>query len=189
MGDITLTDVNKIDAEAVDGLLGIVDSLAYKVHEIEKHFHNFEDFFGIAAAPSGTNKADDILDGTLAPFQIDAGNDAWGAWVQILGADDTPNRASMVKFDLHQLQIVGSESTDVNTFIQIGVGASGAAALSAGNYTTVSYLTPTNLSAENPIDIMMERVAAGELVWARCLAVGANTMTLDFYFGLHEYEG
>lgn len=39
----------KIDNRAVDGLLGVNNSLAYKVHEIEKHFHNQEKWCGVAA--------------------------------------------------------------------------------------------------------------------------------------------
>ena len=33
------------------------------------------------------------------------------------------------------------------------------------------------------------RAPAGSLLWARCIAVGQNTGTLDFYLGLHEYVG
>ena len=36
-----------IDTVAVDGLSGVSNSLAYKVHEIEKHFHNSEDSLSI----------------------------------------------------------------------------------------------------------------------------------------------
>ena len=43
----------KIDNQAVDGLLGVKDSLAYKIHEIEKHLHNREFWFGANTAPSG----------------------------------------------------------------------------------------------------------------------------------------
>jgi len=183
-------DIPKIDSLATAGLAGTSNSLAYRVHEIEKHFHNSEDWFGLAASPSAeTHRADDITDGTLAPFQIDAGNDAWGSWLQILGSSDTPNRTNMVKFDLHKLQIVDSETTNVHYFIQIAAGATGADALAAGAYTTIAYLTPTQQSAEAAIHFMMPRVAVGTKVWARGLAVGTDTCTLDFYFGLHEYAG
>ena len=183
-------DTLKIDNEATNGLLGVNNSLAYRVHEIEKHFHSDEDWFGLAAIPAAeTHRADDITIATLAPFQIDAGNDDWGTWLQILGSSDTPNRTSMVKFDLHNIQVVDSETTNVHSFIQIGWGATGAAALTAMDYTTIPYLSPTNQAAETAIPVMMSRITAGTKVWARCLAVGANTMTLDFYFGIHEYVG
>ena len=38
--------LEKIDNLAVDGLNGVNNSLAYKVHEIEKHFHNVEYWVG-----------------------------------------------------------------------------------------------------------------------------------------------
>ena len=200
MPDITTTDVNKIDAEAVDGLLGANNSMAYKIHEIEKHFHNSEDWFGVADTPSATHFADDISAHTLAtpvdPFQITAGNDVWGAWVQVLGSGDTPNRTvakgfanDMVKFDPQKILIAGAGATDVHTFVQIANGVSGAAGLAAGDYTTMAYTTAVSKAGEGAVEFMHARVSAGEEVWVRCLAIGENTMTLDFYLGLHEYKG
>jgi hypothetical protein len=183
------TSTAKIDSLATLGLAGTSNSLAYRVHEIEKHFHNSEDWFGVAGTPSATHKADDITDGTLAAFQIDAGNDTWGTWLQILGTADTPNRTSMVKFDLHKIQIVDTEDAEKHYFIQIGAGASGAAALSAGTYTTLAYNSAASKESEAAINFMMPRVTAGTDVWARCFCVGTDTNTVDFYFGLHEYAG
>ncbi len=179
----------KIDNKATDGLAGVRNSLAYRVHDIEKHLHNHEDWFCLAAVSDGeVHVADDIAGATAgAPFQIDAGNDTWGSWVQILGSSDTPNRAGMAEFDLHNIQVVDSESTNVHSFIQISCGATGGVGLSAGDYTIVPYLTPTNQAAESAIPIIQPKESAGCKTWARCWAVGENTMTISFYFGLHEY--
>ncbi len=185
-----LYGTQEIDYKSVLGLLGTADSLAYKVHELEKHFHNSEDWYGLAAVPAGeTHRADDLTSGSRASFQIDAGNDTWGAWLQIIGSSDTPNRPGMVKFDLHKIQIVASETTNKATFIQIGYGETGAAALTAKMYTTIAYLTPTNQAADSAISFMMPRIPAGSKVWARCMAIGVNTMTINFYVGLHGYLG
>ena len=164
----------RIDDQATFGLEGVHNSLAYRVHEIEKHLHNSEDWFGLAVTPDAElHRADDIVDYTNAnvinPFQIDAGNDNWGSWVQILGSSDTPNRTGMVKFDLHHIQVVASQTTNVEAFIQIAYGASGAAALAAMQYSTIPYLTPTNQAAEGSMPMMMPRVDAGTKVWARLL--------------------
>jgi len=104
MADITTTDVNKIDAEATLGLTGVLDSLAYRVHEIERHLHSSASWFGVANTPTATKKADRI--GTCTgPFVIDGGDSSaaptWGAWVQILGSEDTPARTDQVYFDPH----------------------------------------------------------------------------------------
>ena len=187
MPDITTTDVNKIDAEATDGLSGVSNSLAYRVHEIEKHLHAAGSWFGAAATPTATHFADRIGAG-IAAFQIDAGSSDWGTWVEILGEDDTPARAGNAFYDPHLMLITDAER-EVTYFIQFGKGASGAAALSAGTYTElcVGIDATKKFKAETPIQT--GRAAAGDLLWARCLAVGQDTGTLDFYIGIHEYVG
>ena len=190
MGAGRYTNSPKVDAEATDGLDGTEDSLAYRVHEIEKHFHNCEDWFGVSAVPpDATNRADDITDGSLQPFAIDAGNNTWGNWVQILGTADTPNRADKVKFDLHKLLIVDADSNNKAIFIQISAGASGDGGVSNGDYTTIAYMTATGAAAEGPVELKMGRIDVGTKVWARAMAPGVDTLEIDFYFGIHEYDG
>lgn len=185
---IGTTDVSKIDNAPTDGLTGVENSLAYRVHEIERHFHSFESWFETAAVPSGeVHVADRIGDGGGA-FQIDAGNDDWGAWVQILGSGDTPARTGAVNFDLHRLEISNTER-NATYFMQIAYGASGAAGLAAGIYTEAVFQPASNQVDSGPVTIQCRRHDAGTLVWARCMCPGQNTATLNFYFGLHEYEG
>ncbi|MHA1344978.1 MAG: hypothetical protein ACTSO3_01125 [Candidatus Heimdallarchaeaceae archaeon] len=169
------------------------NNMAQEVYEIEHHLHNYEDWFGIAVAPDAElHVADDILGTTLAnpvlPFQLDGGNEIWGSWVQILGSSDTPNRPGNTHFDLHKIEIVGSEHTNTHYFIQIATGATGAAGLSALTYTTVPYLSPTNQAADRPIIALDRRSLVGEKAWARCVAMAKNEGTINFYFGTHEYS-
>ena len=185
-----LTDLeaktDKIDEATVDGLLGTPNSLAYRVAEIERHLHSGGRWFELAAAATADHKADRIGSGAGA-FQIDAGNDDWGAWVQILGADDTPTTGTKPYFDPHQF-IVEDVETAGTYFIQIGRGASGADALTAGTYTEFIYAAANNKSTEI-IPVQTGRAPSGSLLWARCMVPGANTAWMDFYFGIHEYEG
>ena len=176
----------KIDGKSVNGLEGVKDSLSYKVEQIERHFHSAGSWFGVAASPSATNKADRIGDG-IAAFEIDAGNETWGAWVQILGSDDTPARSGMVYFDPHEMIVTDTEDAAIY-FIQITRGASGAAGLAAGLYTEIIY-NATVQKETAILNIHTGRAPAGSLLWARCLALGQNTSTMNFYIGLHEYEG
>ncbi len=150
--------------------------------------HNWERWFEEAAAPGGASFADRFGTGAAAtnPFQINAGNSLWGGWVQILGSGDTPADAGMRYFDLHRIGIVASQRTTAYC-VQIGFGASGAAALAAGTYTEFIYLPTGTVGEQTIIDIISERQLAGTLAWARCIAPGQNLGTLDFYFGLHEY--
>lgn len=190
MGFCRMYRVNppQIDKAAVDGLLGTPNSLAYRVHELERHFHSRASWFELAGTPSATHKADRI--GTVGgggAFQIDAGDSAWGDWVQLLGEDDTPARADQVYFDPHLLVISGAERSAVY-FIQFGRGASGAAALAAGTYTELA-LDLTSKAGGEIIPVQTGRAPVGSLLWARCMCPGQDTGTLDFYIGIHEYQG
>lgn len=177
---------SKIDSAPTDGLEGVEDSLAYRVHEIEKHLHNNERWLGAAAVPSGeTHVADSD---SMAAFQIDAGEDTWGAWVQIIGSSDTPVTAGMAKFDLHRILVTDVERRNTLTRVQVASGESGAAALASGDYSEIMLL-PDNLGKLDPYDILKPRYANGTKVWARAWVAGASTGTLDFFVGIHEYIG
>lgn len=179
----------KIDNQAVDGLLGVSNSLAYKVHEIEKHLHSAGSWYELAGTPSGeVTIAVRIGDADGAgAFQIDAGDDTWGAWVQILGSGDTPARADQKYFDPHEMVIEASERTQTY-FVQIGRGDSGAAALSAGTYTEFCY-APGSSRFTGILQVQTGRAPVASKLWARCMCAGQNTGTMDFYFGIHEYAG
>jgi hypothetical protein len=177
-------EIAKIDSLATDGLSGTDNSLAYRIGEVERHFHSYERWYGLAGTPSGeTHRADQVAK-DIAPFRIDAGNDAYGAWVQIVGSSDTAQ-----KFDLHRLMIVDVERDGAAHFIQVACGTSGDAAVTAGAYTEVVYKPQSTNTEETPVVIQMRRQAAGTKVWARCLSYDQDTGTIDFYFGMHYYEG
>jgi hypothetical protein len=181
------TGIRKIDDVATLGLAGVNNSLAYRVHEIEKHLHSSGSWFGAAATPTATHFADRIGP-AIAAFQIDAGNEDWGTWVQLLGADDTPARTSQAFFDPHEI-LISTAQEEVIYFIQIGRGASGAASLSAGTYTELVVGVDATKKFKSVTKVQTGRAPAGSLLWARCLAIGKNTATIDFYLGIHEYAG
>lgn len=190
MGNIDVAGrLRRIDGEATKGLEGTEDSLAYRIHEVERHFHSYEHWFGLAAVPDGeVHRADHIGDTTTA-FQMDGGNDTWGAWLQILGSSDTPHVAAMPYYDLHRLSFTSVERANAVHFLQVGFGASGAAALSDDTITELVFKPQTVQGAETIIEIRTLREDAGTKAWIRQWVVGQNTGTTDFFFGLHEYEG
>lgn len=179
-----------IDRKSTDGLTGVSDSLAYRVHEIERHLHSGGRWFELAGVPNLPTHAADRIGTNLAapsPFRIDAGNLAWGAWLQILGSSDTPIIAGKSFFDPHQFIVDDTERASPY-FLQIGRGASGAAALAAGTYAEFVY----DASVQKEVGIIhlqTGRAPAGSILWARCACPGQNTGWIDFYFGIHEYEG
>jgi len=183
---------HKIDDLATQGLLGTHNSLAYRVHEIERHFHSYERWFELAATPAAeTHRADPAGTGA-GIFQIDAGDSSgtptWGAWLQILGSSDTPVTTGNKYFDFHRIEVTATERSFLYV-VQIGFGATGAAALTAGSYIEVPFFPVSNVVDSGPVDVNARRVAAGTKAWARCICNGQNTATLNFIFGLHEYEG
>lgn len=162
------------------------NSLAYRVAEIERHMHSGGRWFGVAGTPSATHKADRIGT-TSSPFQLDGGNDTWGDWVQLFGSDDTPVKAGYAYFDPHQFILSNTENASIY-FVQIGRGETGAASLTTGNYMEF-VVVATVQKATEVIPIQTGRAPAGSLLWARCWSVGDNTGTIDFFLGIHEYEG
>ena len=181
---------NKIDNQATLGLAGVSNSLAYRVHEIEKHLHNYEKWFGAAASASGETHVADRMDGAITPFTLTAGNNAFGSWVQILGSSDTPVTSGSVKYDIHRVMVTATNSTNPY-IVQIVCGESAdiATKLAAQQYTEFGYISASNNNDSGITDVLEPRQLTGCKVWARCACVGGNGTTLAFYFGIHEYAG
>jgi hypothetical protein len=177
---------SKLDSQPTDGLEGVEDSLAYRVHEIEKHLHNNERWIGAAAVPDGETHIADT--DSMTAFQIDAGNDTWGPWLQIIGSEDTPITAGMAKFDLHRVLVSDVERRGTITRIQIASGESGAAALASGDYSEIMML-PDNQGKLDPYDLLKPRYVSGTKTWSRCWVSGQDTGTISFFCGIHEYIG
>jgi hypothetical protein len=183
MGNLIETVHPKIDNEAVDGLGGVADSLAYKVNEIERHHHNDEKIFGLAGTPSGETHVADRITLLPEPFQADAGNNTWGSWLQVMGSSDSPIVGGGAYYDFHEILIVGHEHNTTPYFIQIAGGESAglAAKISSEDFTETSVITGAGSSETGPILVKSRRAAAGVKCWVRIWAKGQNTGTLDFY--------
>lgn len=179
----------RLDWEATDGLTGVSNSLAYRTNEIERHIHSDERWFETASSPNTEiHVADRLCEGGGA-FQADAGNDDWGTWLQILGSSDTPELSGSSFFDLHRVSFLAQERNNTQYCIQVAFGVSGAAALIAESYTEFPIKTGGGNSVITPVLVQGRRIMAGTKAWLRLKSPGQNTATLDFVFGLHEYEG
>jgi hypothetical protein len=182
-------ETDKIDGAATDGLAGVSNSLAYRANEIERHLHGWERWFGLAGAPDAEVHRADRIGTTVTAFQADGGNNTWGSWLQVLGSSDTPADVGQAKYDLHRIQVVAVERTNATHFVQIALGASGAAALASGDYTELVFHPQSVQAQEVPVDMIMRRKDATTKAWLRCWVVGQNTGTMDFFVGVHEYAG
>jgi hypothetical protein len=185
---IVVDDTAKIDALATSGLLGTANSLAYRVHEIERHVHSRERWVGIKAVPTATDWADDTLTGFVAI----SGNGVYGADLNdealVLGADDTPAIVGMVKFDVHQINISSATSTTPYKLRFVYGTGTLADAIAAGQFTETMIRVSSDVGRMGTSAIRMPRLAAGTQVWVQCKNA-TNNATVTFFVGLHEYEG
>lgn len=171
----------------VNGKNEPLDTIRAETTEIETHLHSYERWFETASTPSGETHVADRIGSGGGAFQIDAGNDDWGSWVQILGSSDTPADAGMLYFDVHEIGVEATERSETY-FVQIAYGTSGAAGLAAGTYTESTYHAISNQIDAGPSEVHNKRAAIGTKVWARSKCPGQNTATMDFYIGIHEYS-
>lgn len=166
-----------------------MDVVKPEVAEIEHHLHNYEKWLGAAASASGETHVADRMGPAIVEFTLTAGNLTWGNWVQVIGSSDTPIQAGKTKFDLHRVIITDTTST-VPFIIQIITGESAdfATKLAAEDFDEFPYVSASNNNDSGISDIIDKRCDAGEKVWMRCCAIGANAPTLKLYPGIHEYD-
>ena len=180
------TNLEKIDSLAVNGLVGVSNSLAYKVHEIEKHFHSPEYWFG------------DDTDSTMSrannhrPWTLTASGtpNTYGTEIQLSAANDfnayIEGYTAAVKIDLHEVAVTESSENDKNFMIQFwaSTGVFGAATF----LTEMPYRTGGNAAEAQPITIMCPRFDVGCKIWAR-VKCETGSATLDILVGIHGYKG
>ena len=162
-----------------------IDTIEREIEIVDTHQHCREIWLGAAAVPAGETHIADV--DSMTAFVADAGNDTWGTWLQVLGSTDTPVVTGKAFFDPHRLMISAVESANTETRVQIGCGASGAAAITAGTISEVMFAVPAN--ARNiPIPAKKDRALATTKTWVRVWADGQNTSTVTFFLGIHEYD-
>lgn len=154
--------------------------------EIERHLHNRERWFG----KSGDQSVNDwAVEAGLTVFQSISGNGDFGGdpndEAKILGTDDTPAITGMTRFDGHR--IVVNAASNANPYVLRVIYGTGtmAAAEGAGQYSDVVL---TEAKKGTPVEIIMKRRTCGsDKIWVRAKNA-TNNATIDFFFGIHEYE-
>ena len=95
-----------------------IDEIYEETEVIDTHLHSNERWFEKAAVANGEVHVGDRIGEGSGSYQIDAGNDDWGAWVQVLGTEDTPADSGKVAFDGHRAEFVASER-NADYFVQV----------------------------------------------------------------------
>lgn len=188
-----LTDIanetEKIDGAATDGLAGTNNSLAYRVHEIEKHAHSRGRFWGAVAVPDETNAIEANVN---RPFAATSGANTWGAAIPICGTDDMPVPTGEVKHDAHRFLIsdLDNDTTPWRVRLIYGTGTS-AAAIGAEQWSEEmieSNAVPGNRAGGTPLDFQMPRIDVGTKLWAQVWN-DTNNEVMSFFWGAHGYAG
>ena len=178
------TEINKLDSGLTLGLSGTSNSLAYRVHEIERHFHSCERWYGSDGDGTGS------VTNNLTEWQLTAGtSEAYGTEVAILGSNDvtaTDFDITPVKFDIHRIFVSASSVSDKNYMIQLWGGATTFA--EATLLTEVPYRVSASVAESTPVEVQMTRQAVANKIWAR-VKCETDAATLDFTLGLHAYQG
>lgn len=182
----------KIDEIPVDGLNGTVDSLAYKVNEIEKHFHNKERWFGISADQSGNDWALSVSSaGMPSYFRATSGNDTYGAdagdEAKVWGTEDA--MGTDTKLDLHEIFITAASTTTIYYMRVVYGSGTMAAAITAGQYIEFPVIADAAAGGSIAviIPILMPRITIGtDKVWVQTKNTTDNA-TIDFLVGGHSY--
>ena len=180
-------ETDKISTADGGGLGATEDSLAYGVGELDRHVHGRERWLSLLAPAGGR-----VTETGMTPFVAVSGNNAYGAAIKILDVNDTPQIAGMVKFDAHRLLILNVEHDTVYRMrISFSAADNQGDAIAAGDYSEVMFLydaTNPQIAAGLPVPIMMPRGDVGDYCWAEVWNA-TNSSEVDFFFGIHEYEG
>ena len=194
---------NKEDvaSETVDvaSLVALLRKTLAEAHEIERHLHNYERWFGPAAVASGEDHVADPIGevggtpaGVITSFQFTSGaNKSWGTAVQIFGATDAavvlPSGRQAV-FDLHRMRPTASQFSGRDWYLRIIAGASAAAGVTADTYSILPLFVDTTRKVQTPVDMITEREDAGTKMWVQALQTTNNSQeTLDLQFAAHGY--
>jgi hypothetical protein len=103
-------DIDKIDDLAVDGLSGVSNSLAYKVHEIEKHFHNSEQIWGLTS--------NILARKATTPVVVTGGAAAWGTELMLTDGTVIESGSATEKFDFNHLYLVAVGTANRPTILE-----------------------------------------------------------------------
>jgi hypothetical protein len=122
MGVIRLpgSEMEKIDRQAVDGLAGTPDSVAYILAEIESHMHGREYVFG--ADGDGF-----MLENEPVKWTVVGGDDAWGTELMISTGTEVESGSSTKKYDMNVLNVVSVSAANKISAVQFLTSAIGSA--------------------------------------------------------------
>lgn len=150
-------------------------------HETKEHAHSYERWFGSDGSTGGSLTS-------MLPYTATCASSQYGDWLAVLDADDTPARTGSLYYDPHRIFVTAVSMNTTLYRMQMGYGATGAAAISAETYTELIFLPASTALEETPVWVNMARAPAGTLLWMRIWVDGQDAKTMSFFVGIHEYD-
>jgi len=170
---------NVTDEKLVNGLLGVNNSLAYKVNEIEKHFHNTSICYGQTAGGNEV-EADSLL-----PFEAVAGvTPDFGVEKLITAGGVIGGGSATKKQDPDHIFIYTVDKADKLYILQFyyGTGIFGAATL----WSSLYFKGPAT-GRSSSIAVVFPRIACNNKIWAKCKCETSGGL-INFLLRVHVYD-
>ena len=169
---------NVTDEKTVLGLLGVSNSVSYKVHEIEKHLHNTSICYGQTAG------GDEVEADSLLPFEVVAGaGSAFGVEKLITAGGVIGGGSATQKQDPDHIFVYTIDKADKLYIVQFyyGTGIFGAATLWSSFY----FKGPTT-GRSSSVQVCFPRIACNNKIWAKCKCETAGGK-INILFRIHVY--
>lgn len=169
----------KVDDLAVNGLLGVVDSLSYMVEEVRDHFHSISEWYGKDPGDAF------YLRNGLVPWSVvsQTGPAVWGTEVQLSNGDEVVSGA---RYDFHQIFITTTDVNDKTFLIEFYHGTSTFVASTL--FATIPFRSASTSERSEPVIVQSIPILSTHKVWTRCKCETDNKY-VSFLIGLHSYEG
>jgi hypothetical protein len=188
-------NINKIDAEAVDGLLGVSNSLSYKVNEIERHLHSSGRWFGSTANGAGPG-----LTTSLSSFEVTSNviAETYGIVTEIFdGTEECDSSYTVLFTDPHRIFITGVTVSGIYKIRFANSQYDGtshmyadmSAAVSAKIYTEFLLKVDSTKADAISAPVQTGRMRIGSKLWAQVMHSGSGNETVSFLIACHGYEG
>jgi hypothetical protein len=176
-------DTSFIVSETTPGLLGVENSLDYRVSEIERHLHNAEIWFGEGGGGLAERNS-------LTPWTLTCGAaDTFGAETQLTDGSQFPpiivQTYPAFKYDMQRLEVINASANNSTYMIEFYVGS--------GTFADADFLTSipyrqANQSVVIPVALVSRRTPTSYNMWARAKSQNAGA-TIQIIIGVHFYEG
>lgn len=114
----TLRKLTAVAVPAMDDASVIYNSLFYRLMEIEKHFHNSSQLYGLTTNTMA-RKAN-------SPIVVLGGQQVWGTEIQLHDGTVIESGSATKKFDLHELYLTNVTNADRPTYLEFWYGTVGA---------------------------------------------------------------